>query len=330
METYKISVVLCTYNGENFIKQQIQSILSQSILPDELIIFDDCSEDCTIDIVNNFADRYPSIIKVYCNKKNIGFIKNFEKAIKLSTGDIIFLSDQDDVWFDKKIEIITNKFINHNNTVLIYSDACITDSNLKPTKHTLFERRKNLILDKAGSSSFLTNRVGVKGCTMAFRSCLKEFIFPIESGWGHDHWIVFIAHAVKSVVSINQPLMYYRRHATSAGNDALLEGGHLKAWKVGITTASLDEYLRDLNRWEVMCKRLHEILEKRSSKWVDYSNICVFLDWCERRTEFARQRIRIKKRARFSRLPDVLQLFFSGAYSKYVNGMKSMAKDLFL
>ncbi len=328
MKSNKISVVVCTYNGERFISQQIESILNQSMPPDEIIISDDCSTDTTVNIINDYA-KQNQFIRFFQSEKNLGFIKNFEKAIGLATGEILFLSDQDDIWFYKKIETMITKFIEHEQVVLIYSDACITDSGLKPTKHTLFERRKNLMLDKTRSACMLISGVGINGCTMAFRSSLKDFIFPIKSGWGHDHWIAFIAHAVKSVMPIDQPLMYYRRHETNAGNDALLEGGRLKVWKSGINTASLEEYQRDLNRWEVMCQRLHEIMETRSDSWVDCSNLGVFLDECERRTELARQRIRIKKKRRFDRLPDVLHLFFSGDYHQYLNGVKSMAKDLF-
>ena len=91
----RISVVLCTYNGEKFVAQQIESILNQVLLPDELIISDDCSTDSTADIVREFARENPDLIRFVQGTENVGFIKNFEQAIGLADGEIIFLSDGD-------------------------------------------------------------------------------------------------------------------------------------------------------------------------------------------------------------------------------------------
>jgi len=328
MKRPKISVVLCTYNGEKFVAQQIESILNQSIPPDELIISDDCSSDSTVDIVSGFARDFPATVRFFQGEKNLGFIKNFEKAISLTEGEVIFLSDHDDVWFEHKIEYMMQPFIDRKDVGLVYSDAVITNSELEPTEHTLFGRRKSLMLDKSRSASMLVKEVGINGCTMAFRSALKELVLPIGKDWGHEHWIAFIAYAVMDVVPMGQPLMYYRRHGASAGNDPLLEGGRVKAWKTGINAVTLDGYGRDLCRWQVMLQRLHEIDEKRSVAWVDYTNLGVFLRECKRRTELARLRKRMREKGCLNRLPDVFHIFSSGYYHQYLHGMKSLAKDL--
>jgi glycosyltransferase involved in cell wall biosynthesis len=330
MKRPKVSVVLCAHNGEKFVAQQIESILNQSISPDELIISDDCSSDSTVDIVNDFARKHPATVRFFQGEKNLGFIKNFEKAISLAEGEVIFLSDQDDVWFDQKIEYMLQPFIDHKDVGLVYSDAVLTNSELEPTEHTLFDRRKSLVVDKARSASMLIKGVGINGCTMAFRSTLKELVFPIGKGWGHDHWIAFIAHAITAVTPVEKPLMYYRRHGDSAGNDPFLEGGRVKVWKTGINTVSPDEYDKDLCRWQAMFQRLNEIKEKRSVTWVDYTNLGVFLRESERRTELARLRRRMKEKGRLNRLPDVFHIFSSGYYHQYLHGMQSLAKDLLI
>ncbi len=326
----KISIAMATYNGAKYLQKQLDSFVVQTRRPDELIICDDGSSDDTVKMLSAFAEQAPFDVHLHCNQINLGFVQNFSKALSLCTGDLVFLSDQDDVWFDHKIEYMLQPFINYEDVGLVYSDAVLTNSELEPTEHTLFGRRKSLMVDKVRSAPMLVKGVGINGCTMAFRLALKELVLPIEKGWGHDHWIVFIAHAVTVVTPVGQPLMYYRRHGDSAGNDPFLEGGRVRAWKTGINAVSLDEYERDLCRWEAMFQRLHEIEEKRSVTWVDYTNLGVFLRECERRTELARLRKRMKEKGRLNRLPDVFRIFSSGYYHQYLHGMKSLAKDLLI
>lgn len=330
MKRPEISVVLCTYNGEKFVAQQIESILNQSIPPDELIISDDCSTDATVDIVSDFLRKYSTTVRIFQNNKNIGFIENFAKAINLSEGGVVCLSDQDDVWFERKIEYMLQPFIDREDVGLVYSDAITTNSELEPTEHTLFGKRKSMMLEGVRTAPILIKGVGINGCTMAFRSTLKEYVLPIGQGWGHDHWIAFIAHAITDVTPVSQPLMYYRRHGDSAGNDSFLEGGYVKRWRAGINTVHMDDYESDLCRWESMLHRLYIIKEKKNSTWVNYSNLDVFIYECERRTDLARLRIRMKKKRRLYRFPNAFRILSSGYYHQYLRGMKSLAKDLLI
>ena len=127
----KISVVITTYNGSKYLYDQINSILNQTHLPNEIIVSDDNSEDNTLDIINSFKSN--SLIKINQNFKRLGFVKNFEKAISLTSGDLIFLSDQDDFWESHKIEFILNKFKNDKSIFLTINNATLTDSKLKKT-----------------------------------------------------------------------------------------------------------------------------------------------------------------------------------------------------
>lgn len=107
-----ISVAMCTFNGEKYIKEQIESIINQSLVPDEIVICDDCSKDNTLNIIKETLDNWPGKVQLVVNEKNLGYRKNFEKSISLCNGDIIFLSDQDDVWNRNKIEIMFNALNN--------------------------------------------------------------------------------------------------------------------------------------------------------------------------------------------------------------------------
>ncbi|MBT2623506.1 glycosyltransferase [Chryseobacterium sp. ISL-6] len=116
----KVSVALCTYNGEKYLSQQLESILKQSQFANEIIICDDNSTDSTIEILSNYKNQYPSIIKIFRNEVNVGYIKNFEKAINLCSYDLIFLSDQDDIWSNNKIQKVRD-FAENNPDYNIFS-----------------------------------------------------------------------------------------------------------------------------------------------------------------------------------------------------------------
>ena len=98
----KMSIALCTYNGELFLQEQLDSYINQTLLPNELVINDDCSTDSTVAIINDFVKNAPFLCKI--NEANLRLTKNFERAIVRSTGDYIFLSDQDDVWKKDKTQ----------------------------------------------------------------------------------------------------------------------------------------------------------------------------------------------------------------------------------
>lgn len=326
----KISVALCTFNGESFIGGQLKSILCQSIPPDEVIICDDCSTDNTIGVVSSIARESQLSIQLFQNRSNLGFIKNFEKAIAHSIGDIIFLSDQDDVWFTNKIATMMDHFLEAPEIGLVYSNAVLTDSNLQPTKHTLFERRKTMHISKVRLAHQLMQGVGVSGCTMAFRSSLKNLILPILEGWGHDHWIAFIVHAVMDVKPIKQPLMYYRRHANSYGNAPFLEGGRIKEWRTGVSATSIDVYSRDKRRWETMLHRLEEVKRKGYCPPEGHSRLESFIKECRDRLEFAHLRESLKEKRRFNRIFPIFNSLLSCHYHRYLHGMKSVSKDLLI
>ncbi|MDV7714401.1 glycosyltransferase [Oenococcus oeni] len=128
----KISVVVATYNGEEFIKDQLQSIVNQSVRPDEIVITDDGSSDQTLDILHDFSKNMSDDIKVriISNNSEHGFVKNFLNGIFNSTGDIVFLSDQDDIWKKNKINEHLSIYKHHSDAVAIHGEIDVVDRNL--------------------------------------------------------------------------------------------------------------------------------------------------------------------------------------------------------
>lgn len=195
---------MTTYNGSEYLKQQLESFMNQSVLPHELIICDDMSTDDTLEIINEFKKKSPFEVKLFVNKCNLGYAANFNKSISHTSGDLIFLSDQDDVWFNNKIEVMLEHVICNQNYLLFMNDAELTDHNLSTTNLTKLGQIR---------SSGLNENDFVMGCCCCIKREFLDFTLPIPKGINaHDNWLVYIAIYL-DIRSINNiTLQYYRRH----------------------------------------------------------------------------------------------------------------------
>src|SRR5262245_41984379 len=134
-----ISVALCTWNGSAFLREQLQSIAAQSLPPHELVIFDDCSSDDTVALARQFAESTPFPVRVHVNPRNLGTRENFAASIAACTGEIIALSDQDDVWRPNKLERLGSALAENPDAAFAFSDALMVDEQLQPIPCTLWE-----------------------------------------------------------------------------------------------------------------------------------------------------------------------------------------------
>lgn len=197
-----ISVAIATYNGEKYIKEQLDSILIQLNDDDEIIISDDNSTDNTIKIIKKYKD---SRIKIYKNL-NKGIISNFENAILKCNNEIIFLSDQDDVWKLNKVEKILAYFKSNKKINCVISDYEITDEKLNIIKKEKMLSKNKSILANIFKNSYM-------GSAMAFRSNIKKEISPFPKKIPmHDIWIGMILSQNGDVEFCEEKLFYYRRH----------------------------------------------------------------------------------------------------------------------
>lgn len=214
----KISVALCTYNGEVFIKEQIDSILQQTVSVDEIVICDDISSDNTIAILNEYATNNPNIFRIYKNDQNLRSVKNFEKAISLCTGDIIFLADQDDIWVPKKVEVYKKYFENNPRINILASNGyCINDKSEEKPKYAIWD--VPIFLSESDTKVEFNKIIShvsniATGATMAIRkNFLEEVIpFPIIKDIHHDEWMAIIAAHQNSFDMLEEKLFYYRIH----------------------------------------------------------------------------------------------------------------------
>lgn len=200
----KISIALATYNGEKYLSDQLNSFLYQTRLPDELVISDDGSSDKTLNILEEFQERAPFPVLIFRNMSERGYANNFSSALSRCSGDLVFLSDQDDVWFSDKIDYVEKLAESNPESMLFMNDAQIADATLNPLPFTKLGQINALGLDVD---------VFVMGCCCAVRRNLLNVCMPIPVGYrSHDDWIVFFAQGLKVKLTSNKVLQYYRRH----------------------------------------------------------------------------------------------------------------------
>ncbi len=200
-----ISVCIATYNGEKYIKQQLDSILSQLSSDDEVIISDDSSTDNTLQIIQQMNDKR---IVLLPDNQFKSPIFNIENALKRVKGDYIFLADQDDVWMQNKVAVVL-RYLEVNKKV-VFHNAVVTGADLEPLKK-LTDWRKYV-------NGLLPNiiRPYYVGCCMAFHKSVlsKALPFPLKTV-AHDVWIGLIGELYGGVTFIDEPLILYRRHGSN-------------------------------------------------------------------------------------------------------------------
>lgn len=223
----KISVCMATYNGEQFLFEQLDSILSQLRTNDELVIVDDASHDRTCAIVKGFLD--PRILLI-CNSANRGVLASFETALRHSTGEIIFLSDQDDVWHPEKVSRFLHVFESRPDVTLAISDARIVDADGR----VMSQSRLN---GKNFSPRVLSNIIknGYLGCALAFRREILHYCLPFPRSIPmHDMWIGILNQMYGESAFLREPLLSHRRHGGNASPDNHASYSQMFRWRMSL------------------------------------------------------------------------------------------------
>ena len=218
----KLSVAMCTYNGERFVAEQLRSILEQSRKVDEIVVSDDGSSDGTLERVRDALAAFPGQapeLKILTGER-LGIVRNFSRAVGACTGDIIFLSDQDDVWLPSKVGEMISVFGRDPGALLACSDAHLVDGNLAPLGRSQFQMVRmtdGLRRSLEGHEGFevLLRRNVVTGATVAFRRELLGIALPFSDCWLHDEWLAIMAAAKGGLRLVDKPLVLYRQHGSN-------------------------------------------------------------------------------------------------------------------
>ncbi len=325
----KISVAMCTHNGARYLREQLDSIAQQTRSPDELVMCDDASADATNEIIRDFAVSAPFPVHLHVNEGILGSTKNFEKAIAICAGDVIALSDQDDVWRADKLAVIEKTFAENPGIGMVFSDAEIVDEQLSTLGRRLwnesgFDKEKQRLIRNGKAFDVLLPAWWVTGATMAFQAKFKDLVLPIPTNLPmiHDGWISLIIAAVAKVTFIEEPLILYRQHdrqQLGAPTKRSDESGKAKTELLARLKAlprrnSYLDLVRSLNA-------IHErLLLKGNSAGGGISPI-------EDRLKHLKARSNLPVQA-VSRLTLVLKELLTMRYHKYSNGISSAVKDL--
>lgn len=213
-------VVLCTYNGANYLPQQLNSILAQSVRVDEVIISDDASSDSTVEMLSAFAARARAMgirVELLLRTENVGFVRNFSEALSLSAADLVFPCDQDDVWHERRVEVFLERFAADPSVMLLHGNAQLVDANGAALGETLVGalriHRAELALESTVMPlDALLVRNLVTGATAAVRRPVIEHGLPIAAGWVHDEWLAVVAAVHGQIGFVTEPMVDYRQH----------------------------------------------------------------------------------------------------------------------
>ncbi|MES1192556.1 MAG: glycosyltransferase family 2 protein [Steroidobacter sp.] len=244
----KISIAMATYNGADYIREQLESFVAQDRKPDELIVSDDGSLDSTKEIVEEFSSVAPFPVFFSQNKERLGYAGNFSQALMSVTGDIVFLSDQDDVWFPNKLSMIEKIFEENSGLMLIMNDAELVDGKLVTSGLTKLGQ-----IRAAGLSELSF----VMGCCIAIRRELLRLLVPIpKDRRSHDEWLVQFAYGLEVSKIVPIVLQYYRRHGHNESKffiNNTKKISLIRAWyqraraqvKSGISKTGVEEVLKE-------------------------------------------------------------------------------------
>jgi len=220
MKDKRISVAMTTYNGANYIEDQLKSILGQTVPPEEIIVCDDCSTDSTVKILTGYHDK--GLIKLFSNEVQLGVLDNFKKAVSLCKKDnYIALSDQDDFWLPNKIQLqyeAIQRIEDVETPCLVYSDLTLVDKELKVIDQS-FMHTLNINPSKESLKSLLFGNF-ITGCTIMLNGAMKKHFLQIpKEAYMHDAWLGLVAFTFGRNQYIKEQLIKYRQH----GNNVTFE-----------------------------------------------------------------------------------------------------------
>lgn len=317
----RISVALCTFNGARFLQAQLNSLLGQVRMPDELVVCDDGSADATPQILAAFRAEAPFPVRLFSNPANLGSTANFTQAIEWCEGDVIVLSDQDDVWHADKLVRIETVFSAAPEIGGIFSDGILIDAQGRTLRGGLwrsvgFGPGKQAAVRAGQGLDLLLRANFVTGATLAFRASLKDFLLPVPAGWVHDYWIASLLAAISRLDFIDAALVKYRCHT---GQQLGIRRSMAELWcRLAETDNAV--YLAAEKRWSEVCERLRCSGDGRDS--LAAAKCQAAAAHMHRRGTLSRQRIR--------RLPAIIKETANGNYFRYSLGISSILRDILL
>lgn len=318
MSLVKVSIAMATYNGGPFVEEQLRSFAAQTRPPDELVVCDDGSTDGTPELIENAAAAMPFQTRVVRNQSRLGYSANFEKAVSLCSGDVVFLSDQDDSWFPEKIDYVLRELQSAKAALVTVNDQIIADGELRPIGKTIFGNTRRL--------GYADDNL-IAGCCTAIRREFLALILPFPSGIAYDTWLGQMAHFLGAVRLIERPLQLYRRHGGNTSTPVFADRSAnvltlIRRFGLKDPRAAWTEQIEILSTFE---RRILDTLPLAQGL-VGQAKVDQALRTLRDRRQFFADRIELLSRDRVKRLRPIFQLWRRGFYANQF-GWKSAIKD---
>jgi glycosyltransferase involved in cell wall biosynthesis len=320
MMSPRVSIAMATCNGARYLRQQLDSFIGQTRIPDELVVCDDAPTDETMTVLQAFAKDAPFEVRLLENAVRQGFVANFDRVLSCCTGDVVFLSDQDDVWLPGKLQAIIDAMQQHPDAMVVINDRIITDGNLVPSGRTTLGNLRALGLDRSWLSA---------GCGAAIRRAFLDVLLPIpESVPSHDGWISALAFALDVCHVHETPLQLFRRHDTNTSDSIASRRDRLSPLDI-VRRYGLRDARDGWYRQVVLLDLYRDRLEQRRADLVRLglgeAAARAEVGFAERRRALL-YRIDAMSRPRWRRWPGILSHWGRGGY-RYFSGWKSALKD---
>ena len=259
-------------------------------------------------------------------------MKTLPRAISLCKGELIVLCDQDDFWLPNKLSSMIQALNNSPQSTLVVANASIANRELQTTGEKLYSERFlcQLKADKIASS--LLGGIGINGCTLAFRAQFLPYLLPIPADtWGHDHWIALFLLMTAPVAVVPEPVMLYRRHNQSSGNNLRFERNRfIRIYKrLGRMLAhiAVADYRYYATRWEFLLQRL-EMLRTNGDPLVNGERLEAGITVVQQWYDFSAMRLQLRERTRLTRFSPAFHNLLRGRYGAYANGVAAFFKDI--
>jgi len=318
----KVGVVACTYNGEAYLAEQLSTFLTQSRMPDEIVISDDASTDGSWELIQAFASKARARkIRVTAVRQpdRLGYVGNFSRALEMATTDIVFLCDQDDAWHPDKVATMAAAFEADPALIFLHSDARLVDASGTDIGHGLFEAlevsedERSGVRDGDAFTVYLRRNLAT-GAASAFRRSLLDVALPLPAAWIHDAWLAVLAAGTGRIAIIDDPLIDYRQH----GGNQIGVARRTRGQRFADMFRARNETLRkDAARLEVLIVRFEEVGIKGP-----------FVATTRAMRDHLTARVRIGGQPLWRRISGVGREWLTGRYGRFGTGARSAIRDL--
>lgn len=317
-----VSVALCTFNGARFVREQVDSLLCQTIPPVEIIVIDDMSSDNTVGILQELARTASVPMTVISNTQRLGSTNSFAQAIERCSGEFIALCDQDDIWLPNKLEHLSTALRDNEKATMAFCNASLVNDRLEPLGKNLwdeigFYHLEQAVMRSGSALHVLLRHDVVSGMGMMFRAKFTNLILPFGRTWMHDTWITTILAAIGECCPVNEELVLYRQHS----------GQQLGCHKVSVLArlrASISEGDKSLMKKANQLEELYNRLVESKGEQIDREALSLIDD----KHEHLLRRLEARESPIWS-CSVLLREWRGKRYRTFSSGGVSAARDLF-